>query len=785
MKALSRSGLIFALWVACSFVLHAQPSLRIHRIEIDHVGPKAVSDALVRANIRTKVGDPYSPPSIDADVQNLYATGYFTGNIRVLESLEPEGVVLTYIVQGKLRLADIHFQGNAKFSDNRLRKKVSSKSGDMLDEYKLFTDAREIRTMYEKAGMQGTQVETVISADESAGRANVVFEVDEAPRIKIANIDFEGNETFSDRRLRKILKTKRRWMFSWLTGSGVLKPEEFEDDKNRLIEFYQNAGYIDVEIKDVEFDYVSPTKMVIRFDISEGRRYQVGDLQIRGNRLFTEEEIMSGIVSDGRRNRIEMLVGEYFTPVGLRSDTEAIRDFYGSKGYIDTRVSAIRIPNIATGTIDLIYEIQEGGQSFIEKIDIKGNIRTKDKVIRRELAVSPGEPFDAVRVRQSKSRLEQMGYFSRVETRDEETDDPALRNLVIGVEEKNTGNFTIGAGLSSVDNVVGFAELSQGNFDLFNPPTFTGGGQKFRLRTQIGTRRQDYQISFIEPWFLDRKLALGVDLYHRELNFLSDLYDESHTGASLSLTRALWIDDLIGRIGYTIESIDVGLDLNSPIISEELKLEQGRRLVSKVGTSLAYDTRDNVLMPSRGQRSEILAEVAGGPMGGDTDFYKLELRTAWYFPMYFEGHILELVGRSGVVDSYGSGDRGRDRVPIFDRWFLGGLYTLRGYRYRTVGPRDVQGEPIGGNTYVFGSAEYTLPIIERLRFALFYDIGNVYSGAYEYDDLGNFSDNWGVGLRINLPIGPLRLDYAFPIRHDPAVSGRGRFQFGVGYHREF
>jgi outer membrane protein insertion porin family len=784
MKPLLRLGWLMAFFlVASSSALFAQPNLRVHRIEIQHIEPRAVSDALVRAHIRTKEGDAW-PANTDDDVKNLYATGYF-GNIRVLERLEPEGVVLTYIVQGTMRVAEIRFEGNQKYGDNRLRKKVSTKVGDTVEQYKLFTDAREIRTMYEKAGMQGTTVNPVVSADEQAGRATVTFEIEEAPRIRIADIEFVGNEAFTDRRLRKILKTKRRWLFSWLTGTGVLKPEEFEDDKQRLVEFYQNAGYIDVEIREVEFDYVSPTKMVIRFIISEGRRYHVGDLQLRGNRLFTDEEIMRGVVVDGRPIRMEMLVGDYFTPVGMRRNTEAIRDFYGSKGYIDTRIAEIRIPNIATGTMDLIYEIQEGGQSFIERIDIKGNINTRDKVIRRELAVSPGEPFDAVRVRQSRSRLEQMGYFSRVETRDEETDDPALRNLVIGVEEKNTGNFTIGAGLSSVDNVVGFAELSQGNFDLFNPPYFRGGGQKFRLRTQIGTRRQDYQLSFIEPWFLDRKLALGVDLYHRELKFLSDLYDETHTGASVSLTRALWSDFLIGRIAYTIESIDVDLDLGSPLISEQLKLEQGRRLVSKVGTSLAYDTRNNVLLPTRGQRSEIISEVAGGPLGGDTDFYKLEFRTAWYFPMYFEGHVLELVGRTGVVDSYGSGDRGRDRVPIFDRWFLGGLYTLRGYRYRSIGPRDELGEPIGGNTYVFGSAEYSMPIIERLRFAVFYDIGNVYSGAYQYSDLGNFSDNWGIGLRINLPIGPLRLDYAFPITHDPAVTGRGRFQFGVGYHREF
>jgi outer membrane protein insertion porin family len=789
MKLFSRAihWLFAVLFVSVLFSAQAQTGPVVSTLEIRHVGPPATSDARIRSHIRVKEGDTYQRARVDDDIRNLYATDLFY-NIRAAEEFTGSGVKLTYVLQGNPTLTDIKFAGNKKFSNSKLQKKLTSKAGEPLDEKKLFTDAQEIEKRYQKAGFQKVTVKPVLSIDENLGRGTVNFEVNEGPKIKIDDIVFEGNSTFSERKLRKVLKTKRRWMFSWLTGSGVLKEEEFQDDKERLIEFYQNEGYVDFQIKEVHFEYPEPDKMIIRFDIVEGRQYHVGTIDFKGNKLFSTNDIVEGITLAGRPVKMKMLQGDIFTPKGLTENVEAIRDFYGSKGYIDTRVNAIKNANVGTGTIDLSFTLDEGDKSFVEKIDIRGNEKTKDKVLRRELAVTPGEVFDTTRVRLSKDRLEGLNFFEKVEARPEDTDIPNRKNLIVSVEEKNTGNFTIGAGFSSVDALVGFVEVSQANFDLFRPPTFTGAGQKFRLRAQIGTKRQDYQISFVEPWFLNRKLALGVDLFHRELNFVSrkDLYDETHTGGTLSLTRALWSDFLIGKVAYTLEHVYLNIDDDEDDISPEIRSEGGSRLVSKIGTSLAFDTRNSALLPNRGQRTEFLTEVAG--LGGDTEFYKLEARTAWYFPGFFDGHILEIVGRAGVVEDWGSGDRGMSRVPIFDRWFLGGLYSLRGYRYRDIGPHDEFGEPLGGETYYFGSAEYSIPIIERLRFALFYDIGNVFQDAYSLDTVEGqnaFSDNWGVGVRINLPIGPLRLDYGIPINHDDDVSGGGRFQFGVGYTREF
>jgi outer membrane protein insertion porin family len=762
--------------------VQAQTPPRIEKMEIRHVGPPATSDDLIRANVHVKVGDPYNRLSVDEDVRTLYSTGYFF-NVRVAEERTTDGgYSLTYVVQGKPRLTEIQFVGNKKYSRSKLLKKISSKVGEPLDERKLFSDTQEILKYYQKAGLQKTQVKYTPNIDENAGRGSVTFEITESPKVKIDRVDFAGAQAFPQKKLRKTIKTRRHWMFSWLTGSGVLKDDQFEDDKEKLGEFYRNAGYIDFELKDVKFVPVKPKWMDIRFEVSEGRQYKVGAIEFKGNKLYTADQIMRGVVYQGKPIRPEMTVGKTFTPTGLTKDIEAIQDFYGARGYIDTRIVAIKTPNTERGTMDLVYEIEELDKSSVEKVEIKGNIKTKDRVIRRELAISPGEPFDMVRVKISKRRLEGLDYFERVETQGEPTDVPNRKNLVIGVEEKNTGNVTMGAGFSTVDSVIGFVELNQGNFDLFKPPYFMGGGQKFRIRAQVGTQRQDYLLTFIEPWFLQQRLALSVDLYHRRLDYLSDYYDERLTGARLGLTRSLGSDFLIGGISYTVEN--VGMVNVSDYAKQFIPAPDiGYSLISKVGASLAYDTRNHAQMPDRGQRTEITSEVAGGPLGGDRDFYKIELHSSWYFKGLFEGHIIEVNGRTGVVDNYD--DQG---VPFFERWFLGGMYSLRGFKFRHVGPRDVAGgtlEPIGGNTYVFGSIEYSLPIIERLRFAVFYDIGTINSAAYNFS-MSDYNDNWGVGLRINIPgLGPLRFDYGLPITAGPYNSHSGRFNFGVGYTREF
>ena len=783
MKNLMRAALFF--WAVAVFMVPrapAQDGSGIFKVTIRHVGPPAVSDSLILANVRIEAGSKYNRNAIDDDVRNLYATGYFYA-IQILEEYDVDkGYHLIYLVQGNPTLTDIRFEGNTKYKDSKLLKTIESKIGRPLNDRRLFEDAQAIKKLYQKAGYPATKVDYVRSIDEQAGRATATFKVEEAPKIRIEDVIFEGATAFKQSKLRKAIKTRRWWMFSWLTGSGSYKEDQFEEDRDKLADFYRNEGYLDFELKDVKFDYPEPNRMVMRLQVFEGRQYRVGSVGFSGVTLIDTNAITRGL---------KMPTGKVFTPSGLYDDMEIVEDAYGIIGHIDARVRPQKSANVETGNMDLVYDITEGERVFIERIEIRGNTKTKDRVIRRELLVNPGEPFNKVLVKYSTNRVGLLNYFEKVGWTDENTDVPNRRDLLINVDEKSTGNVQVGAGLSTVDSLVGFAEISQSNFDLFNPPYFTGGGQKAIIRMQLGTERQDYTLTFQEPWMFGRKLIFNQDLYHREASYQSTLYNEKRTGTSTAFTRPLGSERLRGTLSYTLENVGI-LDV-SPAASPAIKDEEGETLISEVGLRFDYDQRGGGFMPNRGYRTILDFGVAGGPLGGETDFYRVELRHAHYFPGFGEGHIIEVLARAGVIDNYGRSDD----VPLFNRWFLGGAFNMRGFDYRDVGPKDITGEPLGGETYWFSSFEYSIPIIDRVRLAAFYDIGMVYQNAYSFDskvydsngnltiDTGKFNDNFGLGIRLNLPIGPLVFDYGIPINSDSRNESSGKFQFRAGYQRDF
>ena len=812
---------------------------KIDRIDIQYIGPASVSEQFIRSHIQLRAGDAYLPAATENDIHSLYTTGQFY-NIRVSIQQETDGGVdLSYIVQVKPRLTEIKITGNVKMRTSKVKKKITTKAGQPLDEEKLFTDCQAITDYYEKEGFPGTTVKYVTDIDEVAGTGTATFQITEGHKMKITHIDFVGAAAFSQHTLRHTLKTRQRWMFSWITGSDLYKEDQFEDDKEALVDFYRSHGYLDFEIKDVRFTHPTPKTMAIQFFVYEGRQYRVGSVTFTGTTLLPLDAASPGY-NPGHAPKTKyspaynawlkarkfntdfaMKTGDVFTPDGLNvTNITAIEDFYGSLGYITVRrgegLSVEQIPNVDAGTMDLAFTVEEGRKMHVEKIDIRGNIRTKDKVIRRELSIDPGDVFDMVRVKLSQDRLENMGYFESVDLRPQPTEPPIAgrEDLIVNVQEKETGNFTVGAGYSSVEAFVAFAQLTQDNFDLMNPPYFTGGGQSFSLRIQLGNKDQEYDVDFVEPWFMNKKLALGVSLYRDVWDFDSpnNVFNETRTGARISLTRALWTDFFRGSIYYDIE--DVGISLNSgwnnfanvqenfpnpptyPNVPGAILQQTGQHVFNRFGITLTYDTRNSLQLPNWGQLTELDPELS---LGSQT-FYKVQLKTAWFFPSplaklspsLFSGHVLEADGHIGIARGISGGD-----VPFYDRYFLGGIYDLRGFKYRNIGTREsnpyvggtVYPEPIGGDSFWYGTLEYSLPIFQMqggagLRCALFYDVGSVGHGSYTFS--GNFDDDWGVGLRLNIPrLGPLRLDYGIPISHDQYNGRSGQFQFSAGYQHPF
>ncbi|MGI8890197.1 MAG: outer membrane protein assembly factor BamA [Chthoniobacterales bacterium] len=728
-------------------------------IDVRYVGPETISKDRILANMRTKVGAPYSETTVEDDIRALYDTGGIQ-NVRIFGEPAGNGVRVQVILATKALVTEIEIDGAQAFKAKKLRDRIKFKVPSSADAEKLEEGRQNIIDFYQRKGYPGVDVQLQLVNNESRGTARAVYTINEGERGAVRDIRFDGNTKFSDRVLRRQMKTKAQTLIAFFDKSGRLDQAQLQQDLDSIREFYQNKGYIDIAIPEVRQERI-PKGVRIVVVVNEGQQYHVGQLSFQGEEVAKES---------GLRALLKMKEGAVYTPKGLKDDLKAIVDGYGAGGYVDVDIQP-QGTAAGQGKVNLAYLITEGSRSFVERVNIAGNTRTKDKVIRREISILPGDVFNTVRVDTSRARLENLGYFEKVDTYPEDTGIPGRKDLLVQVQEKRTGALNFGAGFSTIESLLGFVELTQGNFDLFNYPTFTGGGQKFRARAQIGTQQQNYLLSLTEPYFLDRPLSLGGDLFYREASFLSSIYDQRNYGFSIDLRKPI-NPFLSVSLDYRLEEIDI---YNVSIFASPLiAAEAGNRLKSEVSTTILWDTRDSVFLTRKGHRVVFTPQISGGFLGGNTQNYGFDLEGSQYFTFPYD-IILTLNGEIGVVDVWGSGDR----VPLFDRLFLGGANDLRGFNFRDVGPKDDNGEPLGGRSLARFTIEVTVPIIPRVRAAVFYDTGTVNANAYDFGTEHLVSDV-GVGLRLDLPVGPLKIDYGIPIQKDNN-SGGGKIQFSVGY----
>ena len=733
----------------------------IHSIDVEYTGPASISKERILAQMRTKVGQVYSNEVVQEDIKALYGTGYIR-NVRIFAQPQGDGVKVIVAVQTQAVLRELEINGAERVKPKRLRKEMKVRLNQAVNEQALEEARQKIIEVYQGKGYNDISVEyRVEPIDEKRGTARVIFTVTEGVRGAISQIRFEGNAHIGQKVLRKQMKTRGRTLIYFVDKTGRLDEVQLEQDLDKIREYYQNHGFIDVEIKEVRKDRTPKGPMIITIVIAEGPQYHVRKLTISGYEHSTEAKV---------RVFLKLKEGSVYSPKQLRDDAKAVADAYGSGGYVDLVITPEGTP-AGPALIDVHYTIEEGPRSFVNRVNIEGNTRTKDKVIRREVLVAPGDVFNTVRVDITKKRLENLGYFAKVETYPEDTDIPGRKDLTILVQEKRTGSLSFGGGFSTVDKLVGFAELTQGNFDLFNWPSFTGGGQKFRLRLQYGTERKDFVLAITEPYFLDRRLSLGGQLFYTEANYLSAQYDQRNYGVSFELRKPL-NSYMYATVGYMLQDIDIfNVD---PSSSEFIQSQKGSSVESKILSSLVFDSRDNPLLSRRGQRITFSPMIAGGFLGGDTQIYAFDLEGSQYF-LLPKDTILLINGEISTVSQWGSGNQ----VPIYERLFLGGSNNLRGFPYREVGPQDENGEPVGGQSMARATFEWTFPIIEKARGAVFYDMGFVNSSAWSFG-FNHMASDIGIGIRLDLPIGPLRLDYGYPVMRD-GYNGGGHFNFNVGY----
>lgn len=741
--------------------LSAPPSGPVVKaIAIEYVGPETISRERVQANLKTKVGDPYSERLAEEDVKTLFATGD-VANVRIFAQPQEDGVKVTVLLQGRPVVTEVLIEGAGTISTDRLRKELTFKVGDRLSEEQVEKSRQEMLQLYQDRNFGAVEITQKIDTNDRTGDSRVIFTINEGAKQVVRRINFIGNDSVLARDLRAGMKTKTANILSIFNKSGRLIPSQLQEDREGIRRVYQNRGFADVQVTDVQVQPLSGNAVELVFTVVEGPQYSVSRMNVDGVFVTTPDELKS---------RLKMTDGSLYTPDGMTADLKAIRDFYGTEGYIDANI----IPEISPagqGQVNVTYRIDEGTQSFVNLINIQGNTRTKDRVIRRELAVAPGDIFDTVLVDVSRQRLENLNYFSRVQTAPSDTMIPGRKDLNVIVEEKRTGSFNFGAGFSTIDSLVGFAEVQQTNFDLFGWPSFVGGGQRLRIRGQYGIERADAVLSFTEPWFLGQQLSLGTEFFYRSASFLSPLYNQANYGASVQLRRPFG-QFLAVNAEYKLEGIDIfDVSKDAP---PQITSQKGLYTRSAVSGGLTWDSRDNLFLTRRGTYVNLSGFVAGGGLGGDVQDYGVSLEGTQNILLPWDVIFL-FRGQLAAVDSWG----GANEVPIFDRLWLGGANNLRGFNFREVGP-NVDGDYYGGGSLGYMTLEITVPIISRVRGAIFTDWGFVNESSWNFNSSG-YNADYGIGIRLDLPIGPIRVDYGIPFVTDGNNGGTGRVQFSIGY----
>ncbi len=778
------AGLVLATALAAA--CHAGPEIRA--IAIETSGPGRVDPAFVHSRIGSREGLPVNTVRVANDVKALLETGRFTDVAAAIEE-HGDGVRLVFRVEPKFRLeSQPTISGNSRFSDRKIRNLLELTPGDPVDDQVMGARTRAVINAYRDARYRDASVDWIVEpVDAQRGRVRVHVTIDEGARSAIRRLRVRGNTAIPRGDLRQTLRKPAPYnVFRWIWRKRY-DPFEIEAIAADLRGAYLDVGFLEAAVEAVVSEPDDRGRRTATFSVNEGPRYTVGTIAIENITLFSQAEIDA---------QVRLAAGDVASHRAILEVAVAIQSYYGNRGYIDTAVRPILDTDRDALTVDIVYRVREGELVSLRTIHVRGNTRTRDKVIRRELLMQPGETYNQERIERSERRLHNLGFFENIRTVATPTDDPGLRDLVLMLDEKRTGQFMIGAGFSSIDNVIGFMELSQGNFDLFNWPTFTGAGQKLRLQLQYGKTSQDYQISFTEPWFLDRRLSLGFDVYRRNRQFSA--YDETRTGFAVTLGKPLPGPNRV-NLRYSLEKAQIRdvTDTNTYYRLESFDFEKGHgdepftftseedRYRSTLSLTLIHDTRNSPFVATRGNRVSLSGAVTGGPLGFDTDTYELGFQSSHHIPLWFN-HVLNFQTRLAVVDRYGR----TDEVPLADRLFLGGGRTLRGYRFRDVGPKVVRTpevgsglvfhRPMGGRSLAAATAEYTIPLVPGMRFAAFYDVGNVWDDPYTLE-LDNLASAAGIGIRLDMPGFPIRIDRAWAIDSDDPFTRKDPWVIWIGY----
>jgi outer membrane protein insertion porin family len=740
--------------------------------EIRVSGNRRIEQDAIKRIIKTQAGDTFLPRNLSEDMKSIYAMGYFD-DVRVESEDSPSGKIIIFAVKEKSTIRRIYIRGgkeaqqeagSKKFKEEKteelkpsslvideekIMKSLDIKTGSIVNIFKIQSNIKRIEDLYKEKNYHNVKVTYQIKEQDN-NQADVEFIIDEGKKVLIKEIRFVGNEAYPGKKLKKVMKTTEKGFWSWITSSGDLKAEDLNQDVEILTSFYHNSGYIQAKVGEPQVE-IKDNWIFITIKIDEGPRFKVGTVHFAGDLLIPEPELMK---------QIKISKETYFSRQVLRDDIIVIGDLYSDEGYAYTDV----VPTLDSDNQNLIvhitYTISKGSLVYFEGIRITGNTKTRDKVIRRELEIYEQELFSGKKLKQGIRNLNKLDYFEDVKVNTTKGSDPDKMILDIDVKEKPTGTFSFGGGYSSVENMFVVGSITQRN--LF------GRGQLARLKAEIGGRTTRYDLSFTEPWLFDIPLSAGIDLYNQYRDY--DSYKVSSVGGALRFGYPVY-DYTRLYLAYLYDVSDL-TDL-SATASDYFKDMAGLHTTSSITPSIRYDSRDKSFNPTEGSIGNLSVEYAG--IGGDVGFTKYIGEAGKYFPLFWST-VGFLHTRAGYVEQHAGAI-----LPPYDRFYLGGINSIRGFSWDALSPKDENGYAYGGDKFIQFNVEYIFPLLKEvgLMGVVFTDVGNLYDNDQNID-FSNMRQTAGFGVRWYSPMGPIRLENGFILDPKPGENQSGRWEFTMG-----
>ncbi|MBI4824113.1 MAG: outer membrane protein assembly factor BamA [Nitrospirae bacterium] len=714
--------------------------------ELEVRGLKTVRDSAVRARITQDVGETLDYEEVSEDIKAIYEMGNFE-DVRVeLEPLE-DGIKLIYIVLEKPRIHRVDFQGNYELDDLKLKEELAILPGTSSDIELIQKGADRLRKLYEKEGYPLAKVVPVIRMiDED--RQVLTYQIEEGDKVRIKTITIKGNKAISTRKIKRVMKTSKKSLFSFITGSGKYERANIEVDTTTIKDLYFDNGFIQAEVFEPDIVLSEDKKSIfITIEVREGEPYKISSIEFSGNKVFSDGEL---------KEKLKTSVGSTISKRTLNRDVALLTDMYTEKGYALAMVLPDMILDEPKKEARLILRINEDEIYSIGRIEVSGNIRTRDKVIRREILLNEGDTFNSKLIRRSYEKVNNLNLFESLSLSPRLNSEAKTMDIDLSVKERQTGFLSVGAGYSSTDRFVAMVDITQGNLG--------GRGQSIKLRGEFGSKFTTYELSFMEPWFFDKPVSFTTGIYNTKREYVN--YDKTSQGFMFAFGwrfRDYWRS----RVSYNFERTRIfNIDETA---SEAIRQQEGSKVTSSISPSIERDSRDSFLDPHRGSLNAIYLTYAG--VGGDNKYGKAVFESSWFFPVT-ESTTFSIRGTFG----YARGLFGNP-LPLYERFFVGGIYSVRGLGFGEAGPRDETGAIIGGTRKLILNAEYTFPILEeaRLKGVVFYDAGT----AYDNESDLRLRQSAGTGIRWISPIGPLRLEWGKNL--DPKLGERkARWEFAFG-----